>query len=59
MSDPIKVCEDLMLACDSLMREVTGKEATNWGLVNDAMVAGHGFVAEAKKAAKQEEGKKA
>lgn len=30
----------LMAACTTLMDEVTNQRATDWGIVNDAMVAG-------------------
>ena len=36
-----KVIRDLMKACDELMHEAVGKKrATDWQIVNDALVAG-------------------
>ncbi len=35
-----KVIRNLMAACVTLMDEVVHKKATQWGIVNDAMVAG-------------------
>lgn len=38
-----EVVRNLMDACDELMAELTGKRATNWQKVNDALVAGGRF----------------
>lgn len=44
-----KLCEadkKLLNACSTLMDEVFGKKATDWGIVNEAMVEGTKAIAE-------------
>jgi len=45
----LEIIQKLMKACDSMMQEITQQKATNWGLVNDALVAGERYVAEKKR----------
>lgn len=33
----LKIIKNLMLACNSLANEVSQREATDWGLVSDAL----------------------
>ena len=40
MTPSQRVIFDLLAACKTLVGEVTGKSATDWGIVNSAMVAG-------------------
>ena len=52
----MKEIKDLMKACSSLMGEVTGwSGVTDWGLVNDAMIAGGKAVADAPRLAEEVE----
>jgi len=39
----------LIKACESLIGEVVQKSATDWGLVNDALVAGKWCISKARK----------
>lgn len=39
-----KIISDLMKACDSLMGEVCQTKATDWGLVNNALVEGRKYL---------------
>ena len=40
----LEIISNLMEACKSLMNEVSQIEATDWGVVNDAMVEGERYV---------------
>jgi len=51
----LTVIKNLMEACKSLMNELSQTQATDWGIVNDAMVEGQGYiVANTKKENKNE-----
>lgn len=39
MSEADLIIANLIKACDTLMDEVCQREATDWGIVNDAIVA--------------------
>lgn len=40
----VKIIQDLIKACGSLMNELSQVQATDWGIVNDALVAGERYV---------------
>lgn len=44
MKEEVKIIEDLIKACSSLMDELAQQKATDWGIVNNALVAGERYV---------------
>jgi len=44
-----QIIQDLIKACETLMDEVVGKKATDWGIVNDALFNAERYLIRRKK----------
>ena len=44
VNDCCEIIKGLLSACETLMDEACKQKATNWGIVNDAMVAGEKYL---------------
>lgn len=44
MKEEVKIIKNLIEACSTLMDEICKQKATNWGIVNNALVEGERYV---------------